>query len=82
MIEEYRELLKCLRPLVFCPYMRYYVVKHKIGNRIACLCSEPIGAGYDIYWVKVNKGLELALGYGVECLYGDKLNDLCLKECE
>ena len=30
-------------------------MKHKIGNRIACLCSEPIGAGYDIYWVKISE---------------------------
>ena len=62
----------------------YALLRSEAQNRQpnSLLMLRTYRAGYDIYWVKINKGLELALGYGVECFYGDKLNDLCLEECE
>lgn len=79
MIEEYEELLKCFSPIVFDPVKRYFVVKYDMGEGWATIDSEAVGAEFYRYFVRINKPLRLALGYGLESLYGDRLNDLCLE---
>lgn len=80
MIEEYERFLKCSKPLVFHPNRRYFVVTKKKHSQVAYINSEAIGGEYDLYRVKVNKALALAMGYGGNCFFGDQLNSLCLEE--
>ena len=82
MIEEYERFLKCSKPLVFHPNRRYFAVTEKKYSQVVYIHSEAIGGEYDLYQVKVNKALSLAMGYGADWFFGDQLNDLCLEECE
>lgn len=79
MIEEYEYLLKCFNPTVFDPAKRYFIVGHDMEQGWATIDSEPVGAEFYRYFVRINKPLRLALGYGLKTIYGDRLNDLCLE---
>lgn len=79
MIEEYERLLKCFDHAVFDPAKRYFVVGCDMEKGCVTIDSEPVGAEFYRYFVRINKPLRLALGYGLKTLYGDRLNDLCLE---